>query len=347
MSWLTWRQFRIQALVAGIVLAALAIIYCYTGPHLRHLYNSSGLTGCGRHSDCQSLAVTFMNNVKADGVYPALFFAGALILIVLPAIMGAFWGAPLVTRELETGTYRLAWNQDVTRTRWMAIKLGIVGLGAAALAGLFSLIFTWWAGPIDYAGGFPNNFGYFTRLSPLMFVARGLAPVGYALLAFAVGVIIGVMIRRTVPAMAITIAIVVAFQFLWPTFVRPHLLTPDRASAPVTLLGLNDMIVSHTGVVTVPINQPGTPQLSGAWVVSNTSLTPSGHAFVLPQTSICAAGSITQCDAWIAGHHLTQVVRYLPASDFWPLQWYETSVLLILAVGVGGAATWRVRRLLT
>jgi hypothetical protein len=139
----------------------------------------------------------------------------------------------------------------------------------------------------------------------------------------------------------------VAFQFLWPTFVRPHLLTPDRASAPVTLLGLNDMIVSHTGVVTVPINQPGTPQLSGAWVVSNTSLTPSGHAFVLPQTSICAAGSITQCDAWIAGHHLTQVVRYLPASDFWPLQWYETSVLLILAVGVGGAATWRVRRLLT
>ena len=34
MSWLTWRQFRIQALVAGIVLAALAIIYGYTGPHL-------------------------------------------------------------------------------------------------------------------------------------------------------------------------------------------------------------------------------------------------------------------------------------------------------------------------
>ena len=42
----------------------------------------------------------------------------------MPALIGAFWGAPLITREFEAGTFRLAWNQSVTRARWLAIKLG-------------------------------------------------------------------------------------------------------------------------------------------------------------------------------------------------------------------------------
>ena len=49
-----------------------------------------------------------------------------------------FWGAPLIARELEAGTHRLAWNQSVTRTRWLAIKLAIVGAATAAVAGLLS-----------------------------------------------------------------------------------------------------------------------------------------------------------------------------------------------------------------
>ena len=64
-------------------------------------------------------------------------------------------------------------------------------------------------------------------------------------------------------------------------------------------------------------------------------------------TSICARGSEQQCQDWIASHHLTQVVDYLPASSFWPLQWTEAGLLLVLAVGLGGLATWRIRRLLT
>ena len=60
-----------------------------------------------------------------------------------------FWGAPLVARELETGTFRLAWTQSVTRTRWLAVKLALVGLASMAVAGLLSLILTWWSSPID------------------------------------------------------------------------------------------------------------------------------------------------------------------------------------------------------
>ncbi len=349
MTWLTFRQFRVQAITALGAVVVLAVAYGLTGAHLTHLYNSGGLRECGRGPHCLSQSATLIDAMKADQVYPALFFAGIVILVILPAIIGAFWGAPLVARELEAGTYRLAWNQDVTRTRWMAVKLGLVGLAAVATAGLISLLFSWWAGPINAAGGFPDNFSQFVRLSPLMFSAQGVVPAGWAALGFAFGVVAGILVRRTIAAMAITIVVVVLLQILWPHFVRPHLLTPDRATAPITAQSLDSMLVSNGNAVTVAINQPGTAYLPGAWVVGDASLTPAGRQFRLPGTpsSVCAKDSPQQCQSWIASHHLTQVVEYLPPSSFWPLQWIETSVLLVLSLGLGGLCTWRVRRLLT
>ncbi len=349
MTWLTFRQFRAQAITALAAVAVLAAAYGYTGPHLGDLYNKTGLSGCGTGPHCLSLASTFMNAVRSDQVYPALFFAGFLILLILPAVIGAFWGAPLVARELEAGTFRLAWSQDVTRTRWMAVKLGLIGLAAIATSGLISLLFSWWAGPINAAGGFPDNLSQFARITPLMFVAQGIAPVGWAALAFVIGVVTGILVRRTVSAMAITIVVVALLQFLWPHFIRPHLQAPARITAPVTIEGLNSMVTSHSGGVGVAVNQPGTLRLPGAWVLSNYTVTPAGTTFHLPgsPSSVCARGSARQCEDWIVGQHLTQVVEYQPASNFWPLQWTETAVLLIIAAGLGGVATWRTRRLVT
>ena len=58
------------------------------------------------------------------------------VVLVLPALIGLFWGAPLIARELEAGTHRLVWNQSITRTRWLAVKLGLTGLAAMVAAGL-------------------------------------------------------------------------------------------------------------------------------------------------------------------------------------------------------------------
>ena len=66
-----------------------------------------------------------------------------------PPLLGIFWGAPLVARELEAGTHRLVWTQSVTRTRWLAVKLGVIGLAGMAVTGLVSLMVTWWAHPLD------------------------------------------------------------------------------------------------------------------------------------------------------------------------------------------------------
>ena len=70
------------------------------------------------------------------------------MLYAVPAIMGLFWGAPLVTREFEAGTFRLAWGQSIARARWMIVKLGLIGVAAMATAGLISLMTGWWATPL-------------------------------------------------------------------------------------------------------------------------------------------------------------------------------------------------------
>src|SRR4029453_7285318 len=73
------------------------------------------------------------------------------VVLLLPALIGLFWGAPLLARELEAGTHRLVWNQSITRTRWLAVKLAVTGLAAMTAAGLGSLVVSWWANPIEKA----------------------------------------------------------------------------------------------------------------------------------------------------------------------------------------------------
>jgi hypothetical protein len=349
MTWLAWRQFRWQALGAAAVIVVLAGLFLATGPHLAGLYAASGLPACHSLDGCPPLASRFLAEAKLDAAVPVLFFTGFGVLIALPALIGAFWGAPVVAGELESGSYKLTWNQGVTRTRWMAVKIGVLGLATMATAGLLSLAFSWWVSPIDKAGGFPATITQLSRLSPWMFVDRGVAPVGWAALAFALGVTAGAVIHRTVPAMAVTLAVVIALAFLWPGLVRPHLLTPRTASAPVTAAALRDAIITHAGQMIIPVSQPGTPvSLPGAWIVTNRTFTPGGQVFVLPEVAACQTSSLGSpgCDHWILGRRLRQVVSYLPASDFWLLQWYETVILLVAAAGLGGLCTWRVRYLL-
>ena len=130
---LTWLQFRTQAFTALAAVAAFAVLLAATGPHLASLYAASGLSGC-HGGNCQNLAGSFEAQVQSTGPYEVLYLVGLGLILLAPAIIGLFWGAPLIARELETGTSALAWNQSITRTRWLAVKLTLTGLGAMALA---------------------------------------------------------------------------------------------------------------------------------------------------------------------------------------------------------------------
>ena len=117
----TWLQFRMQAAVAFGALAAVAVVLALTGPHLVHLYDTTVAT-------CSGASRLLAGHERVRDQRPLPATGPGLVLLAVPALLGIFWGAPLVARELETGTYRLAWTQGVTRKRWLAAKLGLVGL---------------------------------------------------------------------------------------------------------------------------------------------------------------------------------------------------------------------------
>jgi hypothetical protein len=344
MMWLTWRQFRVQAIVAAAALIALAIGYAVTGPNLADLYADSGIPNCAAHGTCETLRTTFLKQVTADPTYIVLYLLGLGVLYLTPAIIGMFWGAPLLTRELEAGTLRLTFNQSVTRVRWTAIKLGFIGLTTATLTGLLSLTITWWAGPIDRADALPGvGQALPNRFVPLIFGARDIAPIGYAVFAFILGVTAGVLIRRTLPAMALTLAAVVAIQLLMPAMVRPYFSPAAQTVTAFDPQAIQRIVIQGDSYMTVsgPVNIPG------AWVITNQTITPTGQPFTGPPPPACLTPSDSEqpCYAALDQLHLRQRVTYQPAYRYWTFQWYETAILLTLAGALAALSTWRIRRL--
>lgn len=339
MIWLTWRQFRIQAVVTGVGLAAVAIALAVTGRQLAGLYASSGLAGCAGH--CGPEVSTFVSQVRGSAT-ELIFYGGVVLIYALPALIGIFWGAPLVTREIESGTFRLAWSQTVTRRRWILAKLGLVGLAAMAAAGLFSLMISWWASPLYRAAGQASqNSLSINRLSPPLFGATGIAPVGYAAFALALGVTAGVLVRRTVAAMAITLAVFAALQVLWPMFVRPHLIAPAQTVQALNAVTWNGMGDVHGGHLVL---QPGT--ISGlpadTWITGSRAVTVTGQPATMAPDACNTAPSFIGC---LQDHGIRLAVTYQPAGRYWAFQWLETGIFLVLAGGLGGACYWRIRRL--
>ena len=321
----TWLRFRVQAAVVFGALAILAVVLAVTGWHLARLYDTTA-AACQPRGDCSAAMNAFANSDSSLQSFVKV------LLLAAPALIGMFWGAPLIAREFETGTFRLAWTQDVTPTRWLAVKLGVIGLASVAAAGLLSVMVTWWSSPIDKA--LTDQWAAFTQ--------QDITPVGYAAFAFALGVTAGMLIRRTGPAMAITLAVFAAVQVVMRLWIRPHLITPVHTTTPLNIAALQETGVTGNGRLQViePANIPG------AWVFSSQIVTPAGQlASSEPATRACTTvGAGQACDAYIARLHLRQVVTYQPASRYWAFQWYETAIFLGLAVILAGICFWQIRR---
>jgi hypothetical protein len=334
MIWLTWRQFRTQAAVMFAAVAALAAALAVTGPQLADLYRAAGSSLVDRLSSSDQ----------------TVYYAGLLVVLAVPAVIGMFWGAPLISRELETGTHYLAWNQGVTRTRWLATKLGLGVAAALTAAGLASLAVSWWSSPIDRAvngGGATDTF--FPRLDPVAFAARGVVPMAHAAFAFVPGVALGLVIRRTLPAMATTLVVYAAVQLSAPMWIRPHLAATDRTTVPIepgTPISIQEgakEIVTH-------------PEVPGAWLTSQQTLNAAGQPAPVPSSfADCLrteSGPPTlqqfdRCIADLGALGYKQQVTYQPAGNFWVLQWAETGLYLGLALALTGFCAWWIRRRLT
>ncbi|GAA4241525.1 transporter [Actinomadura meridiana] len=352
MIWLTLRQFRVQAAVLLGGLVALGAFLVLTRQGLVDDYGN-GLAECGSVDNCGKFTRNFFDDHQTS------FGAMIAVVVFVPGIIGVFWGAPLITREIEHNTHRLVWNQSITRTRWLAVKLGVIGLVAAVTAGLSALVVDWWSDPIDKAA-----IKDAPRLAPLVFDARGIVPISYAAFAFALGVTVGVVVRRTLPTMAITLAVFVAVQIVTPMFIRSHLIPPKTATVAITEQNHGEMMMNgdrETMKLALKVDvEPG------AWTLTNETVDRSGKKvgeITIPATSPCRPhppepggpgspmvepeGPSKACFDYLAAQGFRQKVVYHPANRFWPLQWAETGLFAIVTLGLTGFCFYWTRRRLT
>jgi hypothetical protein len=378
MIWLTWRQFRAQTIAAAAALAAFAILLATTAPGMSSMYNSSGLLTC-HGAACPGLASQFLDQLSSGGqsvllvpgsVYMILYFLSVLVILITPAIVGCFWGAPLIARELEAGTVRLIWNQSITRNRWLMVKLALIGAAAMAVTEAFSLIQAWWAAPIGKAVGLGGASSIFseTRFGWFVFPTHGITPLGYAAFGFALGVTAGLVIRRAIPAMAITLAIFAAVQFITPLWIRPHLFPTSHTTATIAASGANVSLRASPALVLTAGFVPGQ---TGAWIISTEGVNAAGQRVsTIPaacERAISAelgthteVGSHSQAGAHsgtaagpggsnavnncVASHGIRVAESYQPGSHYWPLQWSETGMYLVLALALTCYCFWRLNR---
>ena len=313
MTWLVWRQHRAQFAVGAALLAALAVLLLITGLQMASQYHSA-LAACTVNHSCANLASTvFLGNHAV----------GFLVIMTLgaPILVGLFWGAPLVAAELETGTSNFAWAQSVTRKHWLAVKTGWMLLAAAVWGGVISALVTWWSGP--------NNALQLDQFKPGRFDITGIVPVAYALFGMALGIAAGAAIRRTLPAVAVTLGGFIAVRTLIALLARPHYIS--AITVTYKLLG------SYT------------PPAS-AWQIAQGVLGPNGQAIPAPNGAAVdniplsylpascagpaqgAARVVPSCSQALARFH--GFVTYQPASRFWAFQGIEAGIFLVLAAAL-------------
>ena len=318
MVWVTWRQHRIALAGVAVLLGALAVYLSLAGLQIHHAY----ATDCHPASSL-ACGINFSGRYGITGIVVSTF------LQAVPALIGAFAGAPVLARELETGTFRFAWTQGIGRWRWALAKLVLLAVVVAAVAGAFSVLYSWYNQPF-FAAGYAIPFS--TRLFDLSEVAFA----AWTLAAFSIGALAGMLIRRVVPAIAATLAAYAGLALVTALYLRQHYMTPLLTSNP---------------------NLPGSAWSVSQWYTKGGEFAfpARGSQLVRAVTQFCAGGitfngrrgagasngSPAQC---LSQHGYTLWTSYQPGSRFWPFEWIEGGWLLALSVLLIAATVWLVRR---
>jgi hypothetical protein len=328
MTWVTWRQHRFALVGVAVLLGALAVYMWLEGLQLHHAYAAATACHPASSAACQDLVTTF------DGTNDLMGNAGpgGVLLQLVPALIGAFAGAPVLARELETGTFRFAWTQGFGRWRWALAKLMALAVVLAAATGALSVLVSWYYQPYFGTG---NQALGLSDMSPFvtLFSLRGATFPAWTLAAFAIGALAGMLIRRVVPAIVATLAAYAGLAFATAGLLREHYLTP---------------------LVTTSPNLPGTAWIIGQWWTKDGRFAFAGDPPGSLLNQFCSSpppglgskpsfgtGTFAQC---LAPHGYTQWTSYQPASRFWAFQWIEGGWLLALSALLIAATIWLVQR---
>ena len=326
MAGVTWRQHKIALAGAAVLLGALAVWLWIIGTPLHRAYAAAVACHPANSTACQALVGTF-NGINDHMTGPTS--PGGVFLQAVPVLIGAFTGAPVLARELETGTFRYAWTQGFGRWRWALAKLALLAVVLAAAAGACGVVVSWYYQPYFASGN--QALGLY-QIPPMvtLFSLRGVAFPAWTVAAFVIGALAGMLIRRVVPAIAATLAVYAGLAVAAGGFLRERYLAPLATSSA---------------------NVPGTGWIISQWWTKDGRFAFAGSPPLNLLNQFCSAppsgpgkpsqGTFAQC---LAQHGYTMWTTYQPASRFWPFQWIEGGWLLALSVLLIAATIWLVRR---
>jgi hypothetical protein len=314
MTWLVWRQYRTQAAIASVLLAAAAAVILVDGFQIASHWHSVLVT-CSGHSACPQQQAPLVNGVVSDLPY---------ISLLVPAVLGMLWGAPLVAHEIEARTSDFAWTQSVTRTRWLVVKAGWLLLAAAACGGAIAALTTWWSGPTNALSA--------SAFDPGQFDTQGIVPIGYAVFAMALGIAAGTVARRTLPAIAVVLGGFIGLRLVISNVLRPHYM-----AAVTTYYN-----------VTGSFTPPGQAWVLAQGAVSRTGVTvaqgwgnlypalPASCQRLLNLSPGTAKGGSSQSPVFscMQAHGWRGFATYQPADRYWPFQGIETGIYVLLAAAL-------------
>jgi hypothetical protein len=323
MAWVTWRQHRIALAGVAVFLGALAVWLWIVGRQLHHAYAAATACHPAGSPACADLITRFnsMNHV----------LVGGYVLQAVPALIGAFAGAPVLARELETGTFRYAWTQGIGRWRWTLAKLVLLAVVVAAAAAALGVLISWYYQPYLAAGNQALSLNEWPPLSAGLFDLRAVVFAAWTLAAFAIGGLAGILIRRVVPAMVATMAAYTGLALAAGNFLRQHYLTP---------------------LLTSNLNVPGSAWIFSQWWTKGGRFAFAGQPPERLLQQLCSSSrpgplgkplhqTFFQC---LSQHGYTTWTSYQPASRFWPFQWIEGGWLLAMSVLLIAATIWLARR---
>jgi hypothetical protein len=266
-TWLAWRNNRQAAVIGGVLAFAAAAAL---------------------------VVVAILESAEPTGSVHTMSTAFQALLIGAPAVAGVFIGAPLLSADFERGTHLLTWTQGMTRRHWAAANLSLLMALSALAAAVTAIGAQMWIAHLPNT--FDSTWGIYDVQAPVVF--------SYVLFAVALGAAAGAVLRRTVPAMAITLAAFIAVRVAFVQLVRPHLLP------------------STTGIVGGGLGaNPALP--SGAGYLDTTFL--DSHLRPLAPDSLIGPSTPVR-------------VVYQPAAHFWPMQGIEAGIFVVLALALLAAA---------
>ncbi len=282
MAGVTWRQHRIALAGVAVLLGALAGWLWIIGMPLDYAYAAAVTCHPASSVACQTLVGTF-NGINDHMTGPTS--PGRVFLQVVPVLIGAFVGAPVLARELETGTFRYAWTQGFGRwpgrlPSWYSWRSRWPLRPARAAC--------WCPGITSRTSPAPTSpwaFTRFPRSLPCSACAGSRSPPGQWPPS-SIGALAGMLIRRVVPAIVATLAVYAGLAIAADGFLREHYLTPLTTSSP---------------------NVPGTAWVIGQWWTKDGRFAFAQSPFQPPQP-VLHFGSIGAGQAYVGN------IRAVPRS---------------------------------